>query len=86
MSGRHGHPESTTTPPASFTQQPLTPPPSEQKSTTVIEDIVREIENRRGGRASGSKFWLRYILSAPLYEELEELLEKDDFVKDKIRS
>jgi hypothetical protein len=85
MSLQRAHQEPNTTPPASFTQQPLTPPHSDQKSRTVVEDILHEIENRKAGRAPSEVPWLRYNLGAPSYKQLEDLIETDRFVKNKLR-
>ena len=75
MSVQIAHQEPATTPPASFTQQPLTPPHSDQTPGTVVEDILHEIDKRKGGLAALRSPWLRYILAVSPYNHLHDLIK-----------
>ena len=85
ISLRRARKKSDITPPGSFTKYPLTPPPSEQKSGTSVERIIQEIKSRRSSRSFSTNTWLRYKLSLAKYIDVEQRLQRDSFVEDKVR-
>src|SRR5947209_7880346 len=79
-----------TKPPPLVPPRPLTRPSSEQESSTqksraVLEDIIREIENRKIGRGFSDKPWLCFDLPPATYQLWEQRYQNDGFVQDKLR-
>jgi hypothetical protein len=78
------------TKPLSTYLPPLTRPSSEQKSSTqesrtVLEDVIREIENRKIGRGFSDTPWLCFDLPRAAYELWEQQYQNGGFVQDKLR-
>src|ERR1700722_17324142 len=71
-------------------RRPLTCPSSEQesstqKSRTVLEDIIREIENRKISLGFSDTPWLCFDLPPATYQLWEQQYQNDGFVQNKLR-
>jgi hypothetical protein len=51
----------------------------------VLETILREIKNREKGRNYSTQPWQRFKLDENGYKTLEQSLEDDDYVRNKLR-
>src|SRR2546421_4121503 len=73
------------TPPGSVTNLPPTPPPTDPKPSSGVTRILEAFRALKKGTYSVREPWLAFRLDASEYKDLEQLVQDDGFVQDKVR-
>jgi hypothetical protein len=73
------------TPPGSVTNLPPTPPPTDPKPSSRVTRVLEAIRALKEGTYSVREPWGAFRLDASEYKDLEQLVQDDGFVQDKVR-